>query len=165
MDPRIPSEDERRKLQKIYRTHNLIGRYMNFSIYPVLALLPIVYFLKPPIIIPSAIAIIILIITIYFGIRRELIKRCPRCSMWGIPPINNNSDHVQGNCPRCGMHLDPLYQEQNSEVYQWYTQSGSRGYFSPSPHNTLRAGPHRAFHRENRTVVGLLITTCSSLKS
>ena len=27
-------------------------------------------------------------------------------------------------------------------------QSGSRGFLAPSPHNTLRAGPHRAFHLE-----------------
>ena len=33
-------------------------------------------------------------------------------------------------------------------------ESGSRGFFSPSPHNTLRAGPHRAFHQGYRAVAG-----------
>ena len=28
-------------------------------------------------------------------------------------------------------------------------QSGSRGFFSPSPHTTRHAGPHRAVHRED----------------
>ena len=27
-------------------------------------------------------------------------------------------------------------------------KSGSRGFLAPSPHNTLHAGPHRAFHLE-----------------
>jgi hypothetical protein len=33
-------------------------------------------------------------------------------------------------------------------------ESGSRGFFSPSPHNTRHAGPHRAFDLNYRTVVG-----------
>jgi len=34
------------------------------------------------------------------------------------------------------------------------TQSGSRGFFSPSPHTTLHAGPHRAVHEDYRAVAG-----------
>lgn len=33
-------------------------------------------------------------------------------------------------------------------MWQAIAQSGSRGFLAPSPHNTLRAGPHRAFHLE-----------------
>ena len=33
-------------------------------------------------------------------------------------------------------------------------ESGSRGFFSPSPHNTQHAGPHCAFRLNCRTVVG-----------
>jgi len=33
-------------------------------------------------------------------------------------------------------------------------QSGSRGIFSPSPHTTLRAGPHRAVHQVHQAVAG-----------
>ncbi|MCU7890159.1 MAG: RHS repeat protein [Candidatus Thiodiazotropha sp. (ex Ustalcina ferruginea)] len=29
-----------------------------------------------------------------------------------------------------------------------YDESGSRGSLTPSPHNTLHAAPHRAFHLE-----------------
>jgi hypothetical protein len=43
-----------------------------------------------------------------------------------------------------------LSEQENDEELQ----SGSRGDFSPSPHNTPHAGPHGAFHRANRTVVG-----------
>ena len=34
------------------------------------------------------------------------------------------------------------------------SQSGSRGFFSPSPHNTPHAGPHGAFHKTYRAVAG-----------
>jgi len=33
-------------------------------------------------------------------------------------------------------------------------ESGSRGFFSPSPHTTRQAGPHRAVHLNYRTLVG-----------
>jgi hypothetical protein len=33
-------------------------------------------------------------------------------------------------------------------------QSGSRGFFSPGPHTTRYAGPHRAVHRDYRAVAG-----------
>ncbi len=33
-------------------------------------------------------------------------------------------------------------------------QLGSRGFLSPSPHNTLHAGPHRAFRKGYRAVAG-----------
>ncbi|MBM4285652.1 MAG: class I SAM-dependent methyltransferase [Deltaproteobacteria bacterium] len=39
----------------------------------------------------------------------------------------------------------------SSEIYG---QSGSRGFFSPSPHTTRQAGPHRAVHRVYRAVAG-----------
>ena len=32
-------------------------------------------------------------------------------------------------------------------------ESGSRGFFSPGPHTTRRAGPHRAVPKDKRTVV------------
>jgi hypothetical protein len=40
-------------------------------------------------------------------------------------------------------------------------QSGSRGFFSPGPHTTRRAGPHQAVPKDKRTVVGLNITHSS----
>jgi hypothetical protein len=33
-------------------------------------------------------------------------------------------------------------------------ESGSRGFFSPSPHTTRHAGPHRAVQRDYRAVAG-----------
>jgi len=35
-----------------------------------------------------------------------------------------------------------------------FDKSGSRGFFSPSPHTTRQAGPHRAVHLNYRTLVG-----------
>ncbi len=34
------------------------------------------------------------------------------------------------------------------------TESGSRGFFSPSPHTTWHAGPHQAVHKGYRAVAG-----------
>ena len=49
-----------------------------------------------------------------------------------------------------------LYHRESHE--SWYREqageSGSRGFFSPSPHNTLHADPHRAFHQGYRAEAG-----------
>jgi hypothetical protein len=42
-------------------------------------------------------------------------------------------------------------------------QTGSRGIFSPSPHTTRRAGPHRAVPRACRAEAGQSVTTYGSL--
>jgi hypothetical protein len=42
----------------------------------------------------------------------------------------------------------------NMEIREINSESGSRGFFSPGPHTTRRAGPHRAVPKVKRTVVG-----------
>jgi len=50
-----------------------------------------------------------------------------------------------------------IYADRSVGVYNISTdpyKSGSRGFFSPSPHTTRRAGPHRAVHIDYRAVAG-----------
>ena len=51
---------------------------------------------------------------------------------------------------RGGMRINELLGLKPADI----DESGSRGFFSPSPHNTLRAAPHRAFHQDYRAVAG-----------
>ncbi len=125
MDPRIPSEDERKRLKAIYRYHRTSELYMLFLLYPTLILIGITYFLdKYPIAVFSIVmvSVVMLLAIIYLIIKRQLVKKCPRCAMRGIPstPLPENP----GNCPRCGMYLDPSYKEnednkkENSDLVQ-----------------------------------------------
>ena len=112
MDPRVPNEDERKKLQKIYKYHKTSELYMLLLLYPTLFLIALTYFLDQH---PLAIFVIVmfsvvmLLTIIYLIIKRQLIKLCPRCSTRGIPPTPLPTN--PGHCPKCGMYLDPSYKE------------------------------------------------------
>ena len=124
MDPRVPNEDERKKLREIYRYHRSSELYMIFLLYPTLFLIAMTYFLeKHPVLVFTIVmfSVIMLLAIIYLIIKRVLVKHCPRCSMKGIPPTP--LPPAPGNCPRCGMYLDPEYKEKQKEVmdlaYKW----------------------------------------------
>ena len=112
-DPRIPNEDEKKKLKEIYSYLRSSEIKMLLMLYPTLILIVITYFLdRYPVAIFSIImyAILMLIGILYLMIKRELIKRCPRCNMRGVPKASDTP--VRGNCPKCQMYLDPLFKEE-----------------------------------------------------
>ena len=106
VDPGIPSEDEKKKLKEIYNYLRDSEIKMLFMLYPTLILIIITYFLDEH---PLAIfiivmyAIMMLVGILYLMFKRQLIKRCPRCSMRKIPLTSDNQVH--GNCPGCGLNL------------------------------------------------------------
>lgn len=107
IDPQIPSEDEKKKLKEIYEYLRISEIKMLFMLYPTLILIILTYFLdNHPLLLFSIVmyAIIMLVGILYLMIKRELIKRCPRCSKKGIPSTSDRP--VRGNCPRCGLNLD-----------------------------------------------------------
>ncbi len=111
-DPRIPNEDEKKKLKEIYAYLQSSELKMLFMLYPTLVLIVLTYFLDEyPVAVFSIImyAILMLMAILYLMFKRELIKRCPRCSMRGVPKVSDTP--VRDNCPRCQMFLDPSYKE------------------------------------------------------
>lgn len=106
-DPGTPTEDERKKLEKIYNYLRVSEIKMLFMLYPTLILIILTYFLDEY---PLAIflivmyAIMMLVAILYLMIKRGQIKRCPRCSMKGVPSTSDLP--VRGNCPGCGLDLD-----------------------------------------------------------
>ncbi|MGD9161909.1 MAG: hypothetical protein PVG39_26090 [Desulfobacteraceae bacterium] len=107
-DPRIPTEDEKKKQHEIYGYLRSSEIKMLFMLYPTLVLIVITYFLdKHPVARFSIImyAVIMLMGILYLMIKRELIKRCPRCSMRGVPPAS--FEPTRSNCPGCEMFLEP----------------------------------------------------------
>ena len=112
-DPRIPNDDERKKLQEINSYLRISEIKLLFMLYPTLILIVITYFLDQyPVAVFSIIMYAVLMLTgiLYLLVKRELKKRCPRCSMRGIPPASHEPN--LSNCPRCQMFLDPLNKEQ-----------------------------------------------------
>lgn len=113
VDPRIPSEEEKKKLQEIYDYLRVSEIKMLFMLYPTLILIIITYFLDEyplAIFIIVMYAVMMLMGILYLMIKRGLIKKCPRCSTRGVPPTSDTP--VRGNCPRCQMFLDPSYKEE-----------------------------------------------------
>ena len=111
-DPKIPSECERKKLQEIYSYLRASEIKMLFMLYPTLVLIIMTYFLdKYPVAIFSIVmyAIIMLMGILYLMIKREMIKKCPRCSRRGIPQAS--FEPAKNSCPRCQMYLYPSYKE------------------------------------------------------
>ena len=111
-DPNIPNEEEIKKLQEIYIYLRTSEIKMLLMLYPTLILIVITYFLdKYPVAIFSIVmyAVIMLAGILYLMIKRELLKRCPRCSKRGVPPAS--FEPTNSNCPRCQMYLDPSYKE------------------------------------------------------
>ena len=111
-DPRIPNEDEKKKLKEIYSYLKSSELKMLFMLYPTLILIVMTYFLEQyPVAVFSIImyAVLMLMAILYLMFRRELIKRCPRCNLRGVPKTSDLP--VLGNCPRCQMFLDPSHEE------------------------------------------------------
>lgn len=116
MDPKIPNEDEKKRLNEIYRYHRSSELYMLSLLYPTLILIGLTYFLdKHPVAVFAIVmvSVIMLLGIIYLIIKRTFKKRCPRCSMGGIPPTPLPPN--PGTCPRCGMYLDPSYKEEKED--------------------------------------------------
>jgi len=98
MDSSIPNENERKKLQKMVKFNSLILIYMA----SLLCLFIINhFFLGQYPFLQMSVAIILLVAMVIFLLMGVFVfKRCPRCSSWGTPVTG-------GNCPKCGLHLDP----------------------------------------------------------
>ena len=111
-DPKIPNKDELKRLQEIYSYLRISEIKMLFMLYPTLVLIIITYFLdKYPVAIFSIVMYALIMLTgiLYLMVKRELIKRCPRCSRRGVSPASFETTHSY--CPRCQMYLDPSYKE------------------------------------------------------
>jgi len=68
-------------------------------------------------------------------------------------------EHFKSPKPKKYTRISEISPDKNKEaINQNITkrgiESGSRGFFSPSPHTTLHAGPHRAVHKGYRVVTG-----------
>jgi hypothetical protein len=101
MDPNIPNEDERRKLQKISVNFkiSIINLIILSGIYWIVR-----YLLDKYPVIQIAIFITILMATFFVLLKMALSNKCPRCASWGTPIMG-------GNCPKCGLHFNPSYKE------------------------------------------------------
>ena len=98
MVSKTPNEEERKKLQKMAKYNSLILLYLTI----LLGLIFINnFFLGQYPFLQMSVAIILSVAMIIFLLMGVfLFKRCPRCSSWGTPVTG-------GNCPKCGLHLDP----------------------------------------------------------
>ena len=101
MDPSIPNEDERRKLQKMAMNFKLtiINIIILSGIYWIVR-----YLLDQYPVIQIAVYITILFATFFLLLKMVLLNKCPRCSSWGTPIMG-------GNCPKCGLLFSPPYKE------------------------------------------------------
>jgi hypothetical protein len=97
MDTKFPNEDERKKLIQMAKSNQLAP----ILVVTLLSVASVIFSLldKHPLL-QIMLIITILAGMIYLLLNFALLKRCPRCSSWGTAP--------HGNCPKCGMHLDPL---------------------------------------------------------
>ena len=99
MKTNIPNDEERKRLQEM-------GKFYKHLPFYVLCLggfgLIVKIVLDHYLILGLALTLLIFVVTIYLGLNVALLKKCPRCSSWGTPIVG-------GNCPRCGLHLDPSY--------------------------------------------------------
>lgn len=78
MDPKTPNENERKKIEAIFRNQGLLKRYATYAVYLVLLLIVIKHFLKQYPIVDFAISIIIIVMLLgvfYLVIKSELIKK------------------------------------------------------------------------------------------
>jgi hypothetical protein len=104
MGPRIPDENERRKLQKMARFYHLLPIY-GISLLGIFFIND--FFLDQYPMLGAVLTVAILVAVVYLLLNFALLKRCPRCCSWGTPIM-------RGHCPRCGLHLDPSYRENRS---------------------------------------------------
>jgi Flp pilus assembly protein TadB len=97
MDTKFPNENEKKKLIQMTKSNQLTPIW----VVTLLCVASVIFSLldKHPIL---QIVMIVTIVAgmIYLLLNFALLKRCPRCSSWGTAP--------HGNCPKCGMYLNPL---------------------------------------------------------
>ncbi len=107
MDTSIPNDDERKKLQKLVKFYHHLPLY----VLSLIGLSLIVKFVLDHFpIIGTAVTVLILAAMIYLLLNFALLKKCPRCSSWGTPILG-------GNCPKCGLRLDPSYNGQQNDAH------------------------------------------------
>ena len=101
MVPGTPNEDERKKLQKIFRSYKLsiINIIILSGIYWIAR-----YFLNQYPVIQIAIYMTVLAAIFFLLLKMVLLNKCPRCGVWGAPVMG-------GNCARCGLHLNPSFKK------------------------------------------------------
>lgn len=98
MDTSIPNDDERKKLQKMAKFDRHLSLYVLclFCIYFIDE-----FFIDKYPILDVLANILMFAFMFYLLLNFALLKRCPRCSSRGTPLVG-------GNCPKCGLRLDPL---------------------------------------------------------
>jgi hypothetical protein len=96
METKFPNEDERKKLIQMAKSNQLTP----ILVIALLGVASVIFSLldKHPLLQIVLIATI-LIGMIYLLLNFALLKICPRCDSWGTVP--------SGDCPKCGMHLNP----------------------------------------------------------
>ncbi|GEM_PF-2828835 len=117
MEPRIPTQDEKKKLTEIYRFHRSSELYMLFMLYPALFLIVLTFFFDThPLFVFAVIMFTILMLAGIVGliIRRHMIRKCPGCGTRGVPPVPMPKN--PGYCTRCGLILDPSYKGLNNNI-------------------------------------------------
>jgi hypothetical protein len=97
MDTKFPNGDERKKLIQMAKSNQLAPIWAVI----LLGVASVIFSLldKHPLL-QIVLIVAILIGMIFLLLNFALLKRCPRCSSWGTAP--------HGNCPKCGMNLNPL---------------------------------------------------------
>lgn len=97
MDPSIPNDEERKKLQKMTTSFKftIINLIILMGIYWVVR-----YLLDQYPVIQIAVYITLLMAIFFLLLKMVLLNRCPRCSSWGTPIMG-------GHCPKCGLRLSP----------------------------------------------------------
>jgi len=97
MDTKFPNADERKKLIQMANSNQLTP----ILVIALLGVASVIFSLlnKHPLL-QIVLIVALLACMIFLLLNFALLKRCPRCSSWGTAP--------HGNCPKCGMHLNPL---------------------------------------------------------
>lgn len=117
MDPRIPTKEEKKRLEEIYRFHKSSELYMLFMLYPALFLIVLTFFIDSHHLVVFAVVmftILMLAGIVFIIIKRHLIRNCPGCGTRGVPPVPMPKN--PGYCTRCGMILDPSYKDPNDTL-------------------------------------------------
>lgn len=117
MEPRIPTKEEKKKLEEIYRFHKNSELYMLFMLYPALFFIILTFFFDSHHMLVFAVVmftILMLAGIVFIIIKRHLIRKCPGCATGGVPPIPKPKD--PGYCTRCGLILDPAYKDPNDTL-------------------------------------------------
>ena len=100
MDINIPNDDERKKLQKMAKFDRHLPLYVLciFCIHFIDE-----FFIDKNPILEVLANILMFAFMFYLLLNFAILKRCPRCSSRGTPLVGG----IVGNCPKCGLRLDP----------------------------------------------------------